>query len=98
MTKLSIQIPDDLKRFVDQVVGGDGYPTESEFIVSLLYREKTQRETELSPDEVAKLVSLRTELQVGIDQLDRGEFEEWNADDLIARGHARLVANLATHG
>ena len=98
MTKLSIQIPDDLKRFVDQVVAGDGYPTESEFIVSLLYREKTQRETELSPDEVAKLVSLRTELQVGIDQLDRGEFEEWNADDLIARGYARLVAKLATHG
>ena len=98
MVQLSIQIPDDLKPFVDHVVGGDGYSTESEFIISLLYSEKTQRETEMSPDDVAKLQRLRTEIQVGVDQLNQGEFEEFNADDLIARGRARLAANPPTHG
>ncbi len=98
MVQLSIQIPDDLKPFVDHVVGGDGYSTESEFIISLLYSEKTQRETEMSPDDVAKLQRLRTEIQVGVDQLNQGEFEEFNADDLIARGRARLAASLSTHG
>ena len=95
MTQLTIQIPDDLKPFVDQVVGSDGYSTGSEFIISLLYSEKTLRETEMSPDEDAKLQRLRTEIQVGVDQLNRGEFEEFDADDLIARGHGRLAANLA---
>ena len=84
--------------FVDHVVGGDGYSTGSEFIISLLYREKTLRETELSPEELAKLQCLRTEIQVGVDQLNRGEFEEFDADDLIARGHAKLAANLAANG
>ena len=98
MTQLSILIPDDLKPFVDHVVGGDGYSTESEFIISLLYSEKTQRETEMSPDDVAKLQRLRTEIQVGVDQLNQGEFEEFNADDLIARGRARLAASPSTHG
>ena len=98
MVQLSIQIPDDLKPFVDHVVGGDGYSTESEFIISLLYSEKTQRETEMSPDDVAKLQRLRTEIQVGVDQLNQGEFEEFNADDLIARGRARLAASLSTLG
>ena len=98
MVQLSILIPDDLKPFVDHVVGGDGYSTESEFIISLLYSEKTQRETEMSPDEVAKLQRLRTEIQVGVDQLNQGEFEEFNADDLIARGRARLAASPSTHG
>ena len=98
MSALSIQIPDDLQPFVDHVVGGDGYSTHAEFIISLLYNEKTMRETGMSPDELAKLERLRTEIQVGVDQLNRGEFEEFDVEDLIARGRARLAANLAANG
>ena len=98
MTQLSIQIPDELKSFVDEVVLHGEYPSESEFITSLLYSMKAESESALSGDDAAKLQHLCAALSVGVEQLRNGESAELDANDIITRGRARWATNFATHG
>jgi hypothetical protein len=61
-------------------------------VVNLLYNIKAESEEELSAQDLAKLAVLKSEIAIGIDQIERGEFAEFNAEDIIAEGRARRAA------
>ena len=92
MTQVAVQIPDDLKPFIDRSVKSGLFTDASEFVVNLLYNVKAESESELSEEQRAKLVALRAEIAVGVEQADRGEFVEFNAEEIIAAGRARRAA------
>jgi Arc/MetJ-type ribon-helix-helix transcriptional regulator len=98
MTQLSIQIPDELKPFVDQVIADGAFSTESEFITSLLYSVKAESEFDPAQADPAKLALLRQAIGIGVEELRRGQGVEFDAGDIITRGRARLTARLAGHG
>ena len=64
-----------MRKFVQQQVKAGSFSTTSEYIRSLL-RAETQRQRQ------RKVEALRTDIQVAIDQIDRGESTAHNADSL----------------
>lgn len=92
MTQVSFQLPDDLHRFVQQSVQSGGYRTMDEFFISLLSHFKAQAEAPLTAADELKLERLRRDIQIGIDQLDRGEGKEMNWDAFLAERHRALAA------
>jgi Arc/MetJ-type ribon-helix-helix transcriptional regulator len=92
MTQVAIQIPDDLEPFIDQSVKSGLFSNAADFVVNLLYNIKAESESELSAQDLAKLAVLKSEIAIGIDQIERGEFAEFNAEDIIAEGRARRAA------
>lgn len=70
----------------------------ADFVVNLLYNVKAESESIPSSDSPAKLAQLRAAIGVGIEQLQTGQSAEFDAEDIIARGRARLAAKqAATH-
>jgi predicted transcriptional regulator len=47
--------------------------------------------------DVDKLTALRSEIAIGIAQADRGEFVEFDVEDVIRRGRLRLNAKASGH-
>jgi Arc/MetJ-type ribon-helix-helix transcriptional regulator len=92
MTQVAIQIPDDLKPFIERSVKSGLFSDAADFVVNLLYNVKAESESELSEQDLAKLAVLKTEIAIGVDQIKRGEIAEFDAEDIIARGRARLAA------
>ena len=89
MTTLSISLPGPMRKFVQQQVKAGSFSTSSEYIRSLL-RSETERQR--------KLEALRKDIQVAIDQVDRGEYTEHDAeslhdfiDGIKAEGRRRLA-------
>jgi antitoxin ParD1/3/4 len=95
MTKVAIQVPDDLEPFLAASVKTGAFSDAGEFVVNLLYNVKAQSESELSEEQQAKLAALRAEIAVGIEQAERGDFVEFTAEDIIAEGMARRAAAVA---
>ncbi|MES2709333.1 MAG: hypothetical protein V4726_22235 [Verrucomicrobiota bacterium] len=89
MTQVAIQLPDELKVFVDRSVKSGLFSDVSDFVVNLLYNVKAQSEIELDEDSRAKLAVLRSEIAVGVAQAERGDFVDFTAGDIIAEAHAR---------
>ena len=52
-------------------------------------------EREPSDELSAKLVTLRTEIKIGIQQADHGDFVEFTANEIIAQGRERRAATEA---
>ena len=96
MTEVAIQIPDDLKPFIDRSVKSGLFSDAADFVVNLLYNVKAESESELSAKNPAKLEGLRAVISVGVNQLRTGQSAEFDAEDIIARGRARLAAKQAT--
>lgn len=92
MTQVAIQIPDDLKPFIDQSVKSGLFSDAADFVVNTLYNVKAESESESLEEQTAKLATLRAEIAIGIEQAERGEFVEFNADEIIAEGRARQAA------
>lgn len=92
MTQVALQIPDDLKPFIDRSVKSGLFSDASDFLINLLYNVKAESEAELSLEQKAKLTVLRSEIAIGIEQLRSGQSAEFDAEDIIARGRARLAA------
>ena len=95
MTHLAVQLPDDLKTFVDQSVKSGAFHDAGDFMVNLLYDIKAQSESGLSGEHQAKLAALRAEIAVGLAQAEAGDFVEFSADEIIASGRARRAAQLS---
>ncbi len=93
MTQIAVQIPDDLKPFIDRSVKAGLFGDAADFVVNLLYHAKAESEVELSEEQRLKLAALRKEIAVGIDQAERGEFVEFSAEEIIAEGRSRLAAS-----
>ena len=94
MTQLDIQIPDDLKPFIDRSVSSGRFGDAADFVVNLLYNVKAQSESELSGEQQAQLATLRAHIAVGIAQAERGEFVEFTAGEIVTQGRARRAAGM----
>jgi len=93
MTQVAIQLPDDLSRFVNKSVEAGGYHDADEFFVSVLSNYREQVEAQHSDADQLKLNDLRSEIQAGLDQLDRGEgvrHLDWDAR--LAERHRAYTA------
>jgi antitoxin ParD1/3/4 len=88
MTRLAIQLPDELTQFVNQSVQSGGFHNADEFFIRVVSMYKDQVEEGLSKAEQTKLDSLRRDIQVGVDQLDRGEGGEMDWDSFFAERHS----------
>ncbi|MEO7932807.1 MAG: type II toxin-antitoxin system ParD family antitoxin [Chthoniobacterales bacterium] len=90
MTTLSITLQDEDKSFIETVVKSGRYLTESEVVADALAGFKVQEEIRKQ-----RLASLKAKIQVGIDELDRGESAVWNVDEVKAKGRALLASQQA---
>src|SRR5580658_5829936 len=77
MTTVAISLQDEDRQFLEEVVKSGRYLSESEVVAEALadfrVREAIRR---------AKLDELRAKVEVGIEQADRGDFVEFNAEDV----------------
>lgn len=96
MTQVAIQLPDELSQFVNQSVRSGGFHNADEFFISVVSMYKDQVEEGLSEADQTKLESLRRDIQVGIDQLDRGEGSEMNWDEFFAQRHSAYAERHST--
>lgn len=82
---MEIQLHPDTAQFIREQIEAGHYSDIDEVIqdaMNLLQNRK------LSPEErAAKLERLRSDIQVGIDQLDRGESTPWNLEEFLAEAH-----------
>ncbi len=91
---MTVEIPSEFQRFVNQVIGSGSYTTESEVVGDALRLLQQRRQ---------RIEELRREIQPALDQLDRGEGielkneEELDAffEDIKTRGRAQLAAEPA---
>ena len=84
MTKVAIQIPDELNQFVESSVQSGAYHDADEFFTSVLYNLKEQSDVELTDEERQKLAALSGDIQHAADQLDRGEgVRDFNYDAFL---------------
>ena len=77
-SSIHVSLPDALKRYVEECVQAGEYASPSDYMRALIRKDR-ERQAELS--------ALRADLQVGVDQLDRGEGRP--AEEVFARLRAR---------
>lgn len=88
MTRVAIQIPDELNQFGENSVQSGAYHDADEFLGSELYNLKEQSDAELTEEEQQKLSALRGDIQHAADQLDRGEsIRDFSYDAFLAERH-----------
>ncbi len=84
---MEISLPQDLQQFVEEKVRAGQYANQSDVIRGALEVLKAQ-ET-LTPEDIEEL---RKEIAIGIEQADRGDFVEFDADQIKAEGRRWLAA------
>lgn len=77
---MEISVPEELKSFVERGVASGRFRSEDEAICEGLNLLRSRER---------QLEALRADLQVGIDQLDRGEKSELDIESIKARGRER---------
>ena len=92
MTKVAIQLPDELESFVNKTVQSGGFHNADEFFISVVSLYNEQVESRLSEADQLKLESLRRDIQHAADQLDRGEGMEMDWDAKLAARHSAFAA------
>jgi antitoxin ParD1/3/4 len=70
MATLRISLPDDLIAFVESEVSSGQYPNQDEYFRDIL---------ELHKSEGRRLADLKAEIELGIEQADRGELVEYDS-------------------
>jgi antitoxin ParD1/3/4 len=93
MTQVAIQLPDELSQFVNRSVQAGEYHSTDEFFINVLSIYKDQVEERPGESDQVKLESLRRDINVGIDQLDRGEGIEIDWDAKMAKLHREHAAS-----
>lgn len=87
MTTVAIALNDEDQKFIQEAVRSGRYFSESEVIADALSEMKVREAIRRS-----KIDDLRTKVQVGTEQADRGDFVEFTAEDVKAAGRKRLAA------
>jgi len=83
MTQVAIHLPDELREFVETAVGSGRFHSASEMVANALHTLKN--------DEAAKFDVLRSDIALGVEQADRGQFVEFDAETIKEIGRSRLV-------
>jgi antitoxin ParD1/3/4 len=90
MSQLAIQLPAELAEFVQSTVSAGDYAGPNELVTQALYAYRDRIELDRM-----KLQRLRRDIQVGIDQLERGEFvEDFEVEKFLAakrKDHAKAA-------
>ncbi len=93
MTQVVIQLPDDLNRFVNKSVESGDYHNADELFASVLSIFKEQVEAPLIAVEDARLAALRADIQLAVDQADRGEvIHGFDMEEFLAERHRAFAA------
>lgn len=98
MTQVAIQIPDDLKPFIDQSVKTGLFSDAADFVLNMLYDMKAVSEQPQLLTNEAKLERLRSAIAAGLGDVNAGRFAAFDAEDIITRGRTRIAANAVAHG
>jgi antitoxin ParD1/3/4 len=85
VTTRQITLSDEHEAVIQQALESGRYLSESEVVAEAL-REFRVHEAIRQ----AKMEELRAKIQVGVEQANRGEFVELNAEDVKAQGRKRL--------
>ena len=86
MTTVAITLREEDEHFLDEVVKSGRFLTHSDAVAEALAELKVReaiREQRIS--------ELRSKVQVGVEQANRGEFVEFSAQDIIAEGRRKLA-------
>ena len=85
MHSISIQLPTDLDQFVQAQVASGDFRSEQELLEAAvrLLRDRAEQK-------MARLSDLKRELQIGIDQLERGETTAFDAEAILAEAARRV--------
>ena len=82
---MQISLPSDLERFVDEKVSQGEYANASEVVSEALSIWRQQ--TALTPEDIEEL---RREIMIGVEEIERGECGEWNAEEIKSEGRRLL--------
>lgn len=86
---MTIKLRPDLARYVDQKVEAGLCADAEAFVNDLVEMQKAQEDQ--SPGKPWTLEDLRREIAIGIEQADRGEFVEFDAETIIREGRRRMA-------
>ena len=86
MTTVTITLQDKAQSFLEEAVNSGRYITQSEVVAEALAELEVREEIRKR-----RFADLKAKIQVGIDQADRGDFVEFNAEDIKAAGRKRLA-------
>ena len=84
---MTISLPPDIQKFVEEKVKAGDFPDETTVVVAAIAMMRTQSKQQTEED----LEWLRAQVKIGMDELDRGEFAEWDVEEIKADGR-RLLA------
>jgi antitoxin ParD1/3/4 len=85
MTTVTITLRDEDRLFIETAMKAGRYVTESEAVSDAIAELRAREQLRQ-----ARLGELRTQVMVGIEQLDRGEGAPWDLDEVKAKGAALL--------
>jgi antitoxin ParD1/3/4 len=94
---MNLQFPPDLQRFVDELVESGEYVAPAEVVLHAMYLFREHEAVRKF-----QLERLRAEMQIGIDQLERGEYTTWNSEspeelvEFIIERHRKRMAEVET--
>jgi antitoxin ParD1/3/4 len=83
---MEYHFPPDLQSYVDEAIASGAYPDVHALILDAVYRH---RDFELTRRR--KYEELKKEIQIGIDQLDRGQSKELDMADVRKRVREHLA-------
>ncbi len=90
MTTLAITLRDEHQKFVEEAVSSGRYTSESEVVADALAELKIREAVRQ-----ARMAELRAQVDVGLEELDRGEGEPWDVEAIKAEGRALLASRCA---
>jgi len=86
MTTVAIALKEEHQKFIEEAVKSGRYLSESEVVAEALSELKIRDAIRRS-----KIDDIRAKVLIGIEQADRGEFDEFSAEDIKAQGRERLA-------
>jgi antitoxin ParD1/3/4 len=85
MPTVTITLREQDREFIQAALKTGRYVSESEAVSDAISELRAREELRQ-----ARLGELRTKVQVGIAQLDRGEGSDWNVEEIKRKGRAAL--------
>lgn len=85
---MNVSLKPEVQEFVEEKVRRGQYALPEEAVNALLSHARAQEE--LTADD---LTELRAEIDIGLAEVDRGEFAEFTAEDVIAERRAAMSAH-----
>ena len=87
---IALNLPSDLREFVDEAVKSGRFSDEEELICEALENLRTQ-------EDFLKFrrASLQEKLRAGVADIEAGRVAEWDSEAMMQKGRALLAARLA---